>query len=273
MAKCKFIPKCILKDDSVADIPKGGAQLMEHLGSKLISFSPNSKDYGLIQLDYLNPSKSKISDLKAIIFHIEEFSQELKDVNTNTWTTTTLRDDICACILNLFESVFVDGVAYWRTWSKNNGGDAVLCFDVVEGVLRSIPLPKVDYCISSFQQFGQSVAYFTDDLDFTDINVWILSGDSMNDFFWEKKFSVSLPEDIRTDVLGIRNNGHELILSKFHDCDLVSYNCEDDEVKDFVMSGNRWIGIDRKDIDDNLFEQSPFIIRPFAETLVLLDAD
>ncbi|KAK1376859.1 hypothetical protein POM88_033052 [Heracleum sosnowskyi] len=63
----------------------------------------------------------------------------------------------------------------------------------------------------------------------------------------------------------------ELILSKLYDCDLVSYNCEDDEVKDFVGSWNRWstIGMDRKDMDDNLFENSPFIIHPFVEGLVL----
>ncbi|KAL8089011.1 hypothetical protein AgCh_038677 [Apium graveolens] len=80
MTKSKFIPKYILKDNSVADMPKEEEQLIEQLGSKPISFSPDAKNYGLIQLDYLNLSRCKISDLKATIYQINESSQELRDI-------------------------------------------------------------------------------------------------------------------------------------------------------------------------------------------------
>lgn len=226
-------------------------------------YVPHIYDYRVVKI------VNYYDDNKIPLFAISVYS-----LSSNSWTTKTVLDDIFIRIRDPYESVFVNGIAYWRTWSKNNGR-TLLCFDVVNGVLRNIPLPKVvDCCDPSLKQFGQSVAYFTDHLKFTDINIWILRGDPMNEFFWEKKFSVSLPEDIRTDVLGIRNNG-ELILSKLDDCDLVSYNCEDDEVKDFVSSWNRWpsIGMDRNDIDDDLFEQSPFIVHSFVEGLVLLDAD
>ncbi|KAK1376833.1 hypothetical protein POM88_033026 [Heracleum sosnowskyi] len=204
---------------------------------------------------------------------IRLFGIYVYSLRTNSWTSKTVQDDILTRVYNPFESVFVNGVAFWRTRSKN-GADSLLCFDTINGMMRNIPLPEEYSCDASLQQFGQSIAYFTDDPEIADISMWILRGDPMKDFFWEKKFTINLDEDIMPEVLGIRNNG-ELILSKIYDCDLVSYNCEDDEVKDFVGSWNRWstIGLDRKDMGDRLFEQSPFIVHPFVEGLVLLDAD
>lgn len=157
---------------------------------------------------------------------------------------------------------------------ENKGLEAPLCYDTVNGMLRIIPLLNVEYHYPSLKQFGQSVAYFADHPEITGISMWILRGDPMKDFFWERNFIISLAKDIRTDVLGIRNNS-ELILPKSDDCDLVSYNLEDDEVKDFVGSWNRWsmIGLDRKDMDDGKFESPLFFVHPFVEGLVLLDAD
>lgn len=164
----------------------------------------------------------------------------------------------------------MNGVAFWRTQNENCV-EGILCFDTINGVLQNIAVPKNDDCyFPSLQQFGQSVAYFVNGPKIEVISMWILRGDPMKDFFWDKKFTVRLDGDIRPEVLGIRNNG-ELILSKVYDCDLVSYNWEHGEVKDFVVSWNR-IGMDREDMNDGKFKYLPFV-RPFVEGLVLLDAD
>ncbi|KAK1400753.1 F-box domain-containing protein [Heracleum sosnowskyi] len=253
----------IRKYKTLPDLPTLSSSISaSNKGSVFLAFGyvPRINDYRVVKIvNHYDANK------------IPFFTSFVYSLSTNSWTTKTVLDDIFTSICDFSESVFVNGLAYWRTQTKKNNAETLLCFDAVNYILRNIPLPKVECCRFSLQQLGQSVAYFAEDPDFTDINMWILRGDPMKDFFWE--------EDIRTEVFGIRSNGklYKLNgeLSELDEGDLVSYTCKDNEVKDSVGLCNcrPLIGMDRKDMHDNLFEQSLFIVRPFVEGLVLLDAD
>lgn len=65
------------------------------------------------------------------------------------------------------------------------------------------------------RQFGQYIAYFVEDNDPHHLDIWILKDDLVKEFYWEKKISFSLCENVWADVLSIRNNS-ELILAKIN---------------------------------------------------------
>lgn len=80
---------------------------------------------------------------------------------------------------------------------------------------------------------SQFVAYFVEYERLRRFDMWVLEGDTINEFFWEKKMSISLNECFRVEVLGLRNNSEPIVFSFY---DLLSYNLDSHEANDFVDS-------------------------------------
>ncbi|KAK1351342.1 hypothetical protein POM88_022980 [Heracleum sosnowskyi] len=90
----------------------------------------------------------------------------------------------------MHHSVLVNGVAFWLG-SKPMDCRILVCFDTKTNTLREILLP--DW-----------VAYFVENYRAGRVDMWVLKGDSINEFFWEKKMNVGLTEDMKQMILLIR---------------------------------------------------------------------
>ncbi|KAK1371229.1 hypothetical protein POM88_037321 [Heracleum sosnowskyi] len=134
----------------------------------------------------------------------------------------------------------------WRITSQDNV--------FVTGVASSLIHP-----------FGQFIAYCVQNEELYHLDMWVLRGNTINEFSWEKKMSVSLREDLRRpEVLGLRSNGEPILFNLY---DFVSYSLDSHEANDFVHSWDRWS-------DFSFYEENfapPFSISPFVESLVLLN--
>ncbi|KAK1371232.1 hypothetical protein POM88_037324 [Heracleum sosnowskyi] len=145
-----------------------------------------------------------------------------------------------------------------------------MCFDAKSSILREISLPDwVESCkypaSSLIHPFGQSIAYCVQNEELYHLDMWVVRGNTINEFSWEKKMSVSLREDLRRpEVLGLRSNGEPILFNLY---DFVSYSLDSHEANDFVHSWDRWS-------DFSFYEENfapPFSISPFVESLVLLN--
>lgn len=76
--------------------------------------------------------------------------------------------------------------------------------------------------------------------------------------------TISLSKDDKPEVLGLRNNGEPILPRS---SDMISYDLENYETKKFVDSWYRWTPYMYLVVDD----EAPYAIRPFLESLVLLD--
>ncbi|KAK1371534.1 hypothetical protein POM88_037626 [Heracleum sosnowskyi] len=107
-----------------------------------------------------------------------------------------------------------------------------------------------------------------DDLDgdfrTSHLDIWVLKDDMVDENSWEKKMSVKLGENVWAEVLGTRNNG-EPILAKSNN--LIAYDLDTHEPYDFVESCDRLTPCYHHEEGS----RAPLVIRPFVETLALLD--
>ncbi|KAL1824557.1 hypothetical protein ACET3Z_011335 [Daucus carota] len=142
----------------------------------------------------------------------------------------------------------------------------LLCFDTKTDILCAISLPDwVAYLplVPVIHQFGQSMAYFVwDEVNYFDM--WVLKHDHINEFTWEKKMCVTPSIHVEEEVLGVRNNG-DPILAKSNN--LISYSLESHQANGFVNSWDRWT----PNSPYNVGKRPPYVIRPFVESLVLLN--
>ncbi|XP_017240366.1 uncharacterized protein LOC108213134 [Daucus carota subsp. sativus] len=113
-------------------------------------------------------------------------------------------------------------------------------------------------------QFGQSMAYFVWDEEVNHFDMWVLKYDHINEFTWEKKMCVTPSIHVEEEVLGVRNNG-DPILAKSNN--LISYSLESHQANGFVDSWDRWT----PNSPYNGGNGPPYVIRPFVESLVLLN--
>ncbi|XP_074337642.1 F-box/kelch-repeat protein At3g06240-like [Apium graveolens] len=224
-------------------------------------------------------------------------------LNTNSWKEIC-QDNVFVDKMSTNESVFVNGTAYWVGYNSDLLEQVVMYFDTKTNILGQVTVPN--WMVRHTRQletpvifpFGQSIAYFVegdvddwdddededDDFGTSHLDMWVLNDErrvlndkSINEDFWEnkmriymdswkKKMSVKLRENVWAEVLGTRNNGAP-IQAKSNN--LISYDLDTHEPYDFVES------CDRLTPFYYLREgsQSPFLIRPFVETLILLDID
>ncbi|KAK1371771.1 F-box domain-containing protein [Heracleum sosnowskyi] len=189
-------------------------------------------------------------------------------LNTNSWRKIC-QDKVFVRRVDRFDIVFINGAAFWTGVSLNKH-KIILCYDTKTDILREISLPKwVSHSagIPILHVFGQSIAYFVWEYGYDYFDMWILKYVSVNEFSWEKKMSISPNyKDIRVEVLGVRNNGEPILARSYN---LISYNLDNHMAKDFLHSWNSWIPYP-------YYEEGfapPFFIRPFVESLVLLNVD
>lgn len=220
-----------------------------------------------------------INDFQVVLIVSDNFGKIptfyicVYSLNTNSWKTKTILDDLSVRFLKVYESVSVNGISCWIMINQDNHVETLVCYDSVNDILRKVALPHHtdDYSLHQLLPFDQSVALFHKKLKLNAFEMWILKQDSMkNDFFWEKKVSVTLGKHLYNIVIGTRNNRELIFKSKFHQRGLITYNPETNKVNNFVHSWKHWstLGI------DGLFSTAvPFLVDPFVDGLVLLDTD
>lgn len=222
-------------------------------------FVPQLNDYVVVHI--VKPHLLSAPDPHSVMIGVYS-------LNSNSWKITS-QDNIFLSGVSNNHHLFVDGFAYWLGTEPQMGHRIIMCFDTKSSILREISLPdwvgSQDYPASSLiHPFGQSIAYFVQNRELNLFDMWVLRGNPINEFSWEKKMSVGLSEDIRPEVLGLRNNGEPILFSLF---DFVSYSLDSHEAKDFVDSWDRWGNF-------SFYEENfapPFSISPFVESLVLLN--
>ncbi|KAK1371392.1 hypothetical protein POM88_037484 [Heracleum sosnowskyi] len=105
------------------------------------------------------------------------------------------------------DAVFVNGATFWLGFSSDYI-HITMCFDTKTEIWREIVLPDwLNWSVNHvIHPFGQSFGYFVDDHE-NHFDMGVLKGDSMNEYSWEKKMSVSTRKRVKPVVLGLRNNG------------------------------------------------------------------
>ncbi|KAL1833350.1 hypothetical protein ACET3Z_003001 [Daucus carota] len=187
------------------------------------------------------------------------------NLNTDSWKMLS-QDNVFVRMISDSDTVFFNAAAFWVGISLDKRR-ILMCFDTKTDILREISLPNyVPYTPGNpiIHLFDQYIAYFVWDSGYDYFDMWVLRYNSINDFFWEKKMSISPNKDIRVEVLGVRNNGEPILARSY---DLISYNLDNHEAKNFVDSWDSWTPY-------KYYEEGfapPFFISPFVESLVLLD--
>ncbi|KAK1404139.1 hypothetical protein POM88_003744 [Heracleum sosnowskyi] len=209
-------------------------------------------DYQVVKI--LNYSQNGIRSIIICVYSL----------NTDSWKTKTIQDDILFTYVNDFYYVSINGMSFWQGTRERRR--TLLYFDSLNDIVGYISLPQeksLDEFVSILQfghyrihQFGQSLALFVNEYDSDAITMWILKQDSRNNFSWEKKTTVPLKEHIYPEVLGLRNNG-ELILWKLREPALLSCDAENGKVNDFIL----------------VQQPASFTVHPFVDALVFLDSD
>ncbi|KAK1371800.1 F-box domain-containing protein [Heracleum sosnowskyi] len=232
-------------------------------------FLPEVNDYVVVHVGRLGPDLPDPNELEPAVM-IGVYS-----LNTNSWKEFYLDAIINGCISRQISSdkpVFVGSTAYWIANEFSGFYQAVMYWDTKTNTLGEINVPILNmnpdrlFDDPLIHQFGQSIAYFIEDDDSHHLDIWVLKDDPIQKFYWEKKVSVILCENVWADVLGIRNSG-EPILAKLNN--LISYDIDTWEPYDFIDS------CDRLTPNSNHEEGSkpPFVITPFVETLLWFDLD
>ncbi|XP_017233712.1 putative F-box protein At5g62660 [Daucus carota subsp. sativus] len=188
-------------------------------------------------------------------------------LNTNSWKKIC-HDKVFVRHINWFDVVFINGAAFWAgiKWDRRK---IILCYDTKTEKLREISLPSYspgDHIIHTIHQLGQSIAYFVWDKRYDYFDMWVLKFYSIDEFSWEKKMSIRPNKDIRVEVMGVRNNGEPILARSFN---LITYNLDNHMAKNFVDSWDSWTPYPYYEEDF----APPFFIRPFVESLVLLNID
>ncbi|KAK1371541.1 hypothetical protein POM88_037633 [Heracleum sosnowskyi] len=206
-------------------------------------------------------------------------------LNTNSWKEMS-QDKVFVDFIVDNESVFVNGTAFWVGYNADVDYQLIMYFNTKTNILGQVAVPN--WVTRHYRQlegpvilpFGQSIAYFVegdvDDWDDADdwdedfrtshLDMWVLKDEMIDEESWENKMSVKLGENVWAEVLGTRNNG-EPIQAKSNN--LISYDLKTHEPYVFVESCDRLSPI----YHHKEGSTSPFVIRPFVETLALLDID
>ncbi|KAK1400523.1 F-box domain-containing protein [Heracleum sosnowskyi] len=190
-------------------------------------------------------------------------------LNTDSWKKSSQDNVFISGISgNHDDVVFVNGAAFW-VGANSNKKKTLMCFDTKTDILSEISLPdSVAYepFVPVIHPFGQSIAYFIWKEGVIHFDMWVLKYAHMNEFTWEKKMCVTPSEDVEEEVLGVRNNGDPILAKSKH---LISYNLDSHQAYGFVHSRDRWT-------PNCPYEEGhgpPYVIRPFVESLVMLNND
>lgn len=241
-------------------VPKVGQTMRAEWEALGFGFLPEVNDYVVVHIvkPFSGSDESDLCNSNSVVVGVYS-------LNNNSWKKV-IQDDIFIQKIVNRDVAFVNGVAFWVGFKTNNV-KITMCFDTKTDKVREISLSdwkiRVPYHVTPIiHPFGEFIAYFVYNRDL--IDMWVLEGDPMNEFTW-KKMIISLSEDVKSVVLGLRNNG-EPILSR--STNMISYNLDDHEPDYFVDSWDRWTPYLQFWGSD---EKEPYVIRPFMESLVLLD--
>ncbi|KAK1371636.1 F-box domain-containing protein [Heracleum sosnowskyi] len=185
-------------------------------------------------------------------------------LKTNSWKKSSQDNVLISGISSNHDNVvFINGAAFW-VGVNSDEQRILMCFDTKTDILCEISLPDSVASLSLvpvIHQFGQSIAYLIWEVGVNHFDMWVLKYDHLNEFTWEKKMCVSPSKDVQEEVLGVRNNG-DPILAKYNN--LISYSLDSHQENGFV---DRWT-------PDSPYEEGygpPYVIRPFVESLVMLN--
>ncbi|KAK1371639.1 F-box domain-containing protein [Heracleum sosnowskyi] len=183
-------------------------------------------------------------------------------LKTNSWKKSS-QDNVFISGISSDQDdvVFINGAAFWV--GVNSDKQIILmCFDTKTDTLCEISLPdSVAYWsqVPVIHQFGQSIAYFVWEEGVNHFDMWVLKYDHINEFTWEKKMCVSPSKDVEEEVLGVRNTGDPILV--------ISYSLDCHQANGFVESWDRWTPNSPYKVGYG----PPYVIRPFVESLVMLN--
>ncbi|XP_017256706.1 F-box/kelch-repeat protein At3g23880-like [Daucus carota subsp. sativus] len=236
----------------------------------MAGYLPEVDDYVVVNVVKLEPDPSDPDDPGSPDpYEIDPHSAVIGvySLKTRSWKAI-YQDDFLIFGMCTDQSVFVNGTAFWVATDFDQ--QYIMYFNTRTEVLRRILVPdwfglqdrQLDYPV--FHQFGQSIAYFVLNDESRHLDIWVLKEDEIDVFSWEKLMSVDLSENVRADVLGLRNSG-EPILTKSNN--LISYDLDTHEPYEFISS------CDCLTLNFSYKKGSkpPFIIKPFVETLLWRD--
>lgn len=213
----------------------------------------------------------KANDFKVvkILDNYQTIVVEVYSLNTHSWKTISNDNLIRTYRLSENNWVFLNGTAYIFGSSRKDFQPIIVSYDTDSDIMSEISTPHTwethfFHIHRSIRVLNDSLVIFTGNPDECSFNMWVLQqGSDTNKFFWEKKINVDLGglNSSCWDVFALRSNG-ELVLRESSENELVSYDAEKDEEKDFADSWDQWFESGRK---------LPLWIDSFSESLVLIN--
>ncbi|XP_074334652.1 F-box protein CPR1-like [Apium graveolens] len=271
-------------------------QFFRHIKGLAFGYIGQLDDYKVIKLviNYRAQWKELQSDYAYVYIY---------SLSTNSWKTVGKYDFTRFSSYLLYNSVVVNGVAYWvlRKWYIEENDpccfQVIICFDTVNETIREIMLPLMSSMkerhgrgyVNLVGEFSE-VSLLCVDVEQEDIicKLWMLEKEGETNKAWTQMIAVNLSyvdQEYRFPI-GFNNN-LELVLIK-HDFEkpgFCSYDLETQEVTEVVNdSSDLWAYADFEDPEnprydygyDSAFthfsqeEMQPMYVNSFEETLVLL---
>ncbi|KAK1376861.1 hypothetical protein POM88_033054 [Heracleum sosnowskyi] len=254
-------------------------------------YFPDINDYKVIKIEGIFVERSRF------------YTVYIYSLSTDFWITVPVNNDIQFHSYDqLYNSISVNGAAYWIGIKKPVFMQVVVRFDMENETVGEIKIPP-QYAfdssqrhISSFnlvQHFGEvvlSVVYIDRSTDTFIHDILVLEKDAEMNEVWMKKVTIDLNKVGQNWwPVGFRNNGEIVLINYDYDDErgFLSYNHEKEEATEIVDEpdnpGHVWYYADFEDPDNPRYDygycgpfayhasdMQPMFVDSFEENLVLL---
>lgn len=254
-------------------------------------YFPDINDYKVIKIESIIVERSRF------------YTVYVYSLSTHSWTTVPVNNVAQFYSYDqLYNSVVVNGAAYWIGIKKPVFMQVVVCFDMDNETVREILIPP-QYAfdssqshISSFnlvQHFGEvqlSVVYLDTNTDTFIHDILVLEKDGEMNEVWTKKVTIDLNKVGQNWwPVGFRNNGEIVLINYEYDDErgFLSYDHEKEEATEMVDEPDNprhiWYYADFEDPDNPRYDygycgpfayhasdMQPMFVDSFEANLVLL---
>ncbi|KAL7160945.1 hypothetical protein ACSBR2_041569 [Camellia fascicularis] len=203
-------------------------------------FDPRNNDYKVVRIVNFNPTKDEPTA------HIEVYSLNAGLWKMSSTAINSYPDGITIGCTERFAS-YLEGAVHFVANMKKSNDPLILSFDLSDEVFQTMMLPngmvgvRTEISTSVFGGLLSLLCY-----EYTAVNkscsIWIMKEYGVVDS-WCKQFTVDLSGGI-AQVLGIRNNGHVLLVAKApRDWVLSSYDPSSQQIKNlgFYATSNQFV--------------------------------
>ncbi|GMQ11323.1 hypothetical protein CsSME_00053989 [Camellia sinensis var. sinensis] len=215
-------------------------------------FDPRNNDYKVVRIDNFYPTKDEPTT------HIEVYSLNAGLWKMSSTAINSYPDGITLGYTERFAS-YLEGAVHFVANMKKSNDPLILSFDLSDEVFQTMMLPngkvgvRTEMSTSVFGGLLSLLCY-----EYTAVNkscsIWIMKEYGVVDS-WCKQFTVDLSGGI-AQVLGIRNNGHVLLVAKApRDWVLSSYDPSSQQIKNLGIYAT----------------SNHFVVDTYEENLILLN--